>query len=65
MNKDGGPDRRFNDNYQIPHYQAWEFDLTFPNGRIDTAFADEKALDQFTAALDQLIALSSKRKVVS
>ena len=39
MNKDGGPDRRFNDNYQVPHYQAWEFDITFTDGRIDTAFA--------------------------
>ena len=65
MNKDGGPDRRFNDNYQVPHYQAWEFDLTFPNGRIDTAFADFEALSQFTTALDQLIALSSKRRVVA
>ena len=65
MNKDGGPDRRFNDNYQVPHYQAWEFDITFPDGRIDTAFADFEALSQFTTALDKLIALSSKRKVVA
>jgi hypothetical protein len=65
MNKDGGPDRRYNNNVQIPHYKVWELDFSFPSGRIDTAFADEKALDQFTDALDRLIALSSKRKVVA
>ncbi len=63
MNKDGGPDRRFNNNYEVPYYQAWEFDLTFPNGRIDSAFADFEALSQFTNALAQLITLSSNRKV--
>ena len=63
MNKNGGPDRRYNNNVQIPHYKVWELDFSMPSGRIDTAFADEKALDQFTNALDQLITLSSNRKV--
>ena len=65
MNKDGGPDRRYNNNVQIPHYKVWELDFSLPSGRIDTAFADEKALDQFTDAMDHLIALSSRRKVVA
>jgi len=44
MNKDGGPDRRYNDNQQIPHYKVWELDFTFSGGRIDTAFADKTFL---------------------
>jgi len=63
MNKDGGPDQRYSNNMQIPHYKVWELDFTFSSKRIDTAFADEKALNQFTKALDHLIALSSRRKV--
>jgi len=63
MNKDGGPDRRYSNNVQIPHYKVWELDFTFSSQRIDTAFADAKALNQFTKALDQLISLSSRRKV--
>ena len=65
MNNDGGPDRRYNDNVQIPHYKVWELDFTFSSHRLDTAFADEKALNQFTKALDQLISLSSRRKVAA
>ena len=65
MNKDGGPDRRYNDNVQIPHFKVWELDFSFSSKRIDTAFADEKALNQFTKALDHLIALSSRRRVVA
>ena len=65
MNKDGGPDRRYSNNVQIPHFKVWELDFTFSSRRIDTAFADDRALNQFTKALDQLISLSSKRKVTS
>jgi hypothetical protein len=63
MNKDGGPDRRYSNNAQIPHFKVWELDFTFSSRRIDTAFADEGALKQFTKALDRLVSLSSKRKV--
>jgi hypothetical protein len=54
MNKDGGPDRRYNNNFQIPHYKVWELDFTFPGGRIDTAFADKNLLDRFVRCLETL-----------
>lgn len=53
MNKDGGPDRRYNNNLQIPHYKVWELDFTFPGGRIDTAFMDHNLLRQFVNCLDR------------
>ena len=62
MNRDGGPDRRYSYNPQIFHYEVWELDFIFPDGRIDTAFADAQLLSQFTNRLDVLISLSKNRK---
>ena len=62
MNRDGGPDRRYNDNPQIPHYNVWELDFTFPGGRIDTAFADGNLANQLARCIDQLRQLALSRK---
>lgn len=62
MNKDGSPDRRYNNNAQIPQYQAWELDFSLGQGiTIDTAFLDQNSLDRFITALDRLIVLSMSR----
>lgn len=58
MNKDGGPDRRYNENAQIFHYRVWELDFMLPSGRLDTAFADFPTLTRFIRALDRLIELN-------
>jgi len=63
MNKDGGPDRRYNYNPQIAHYRVWELDFTFPGGRIDTAFVDQNVLRRFTTCIDHLVKLSKARRV--
>jgi|688.fasta_scaffold178512_2 hypothetical protein len=63
MNKDGSPDRRYNNNLQIPEYQTWELDFSFGAGTtLDTAFLDKQSLDNFVAALDRLIYLSTDRR---
>jgi len=52
VNKNGGPDRRFNDNFQIPIIEITELDLYFSDGsQIHTAFTDERAVENFGAAL--------------
>ena len=61
MNKDGGPDRRYNHNPQIAHYPVWELDFTFPGGRLDTAFADQRLVQEFAETVERLIALSRSR----
>lgn len=62
MNKDGGPDRRYNDNQQIPHYKVWELDFTFSGGRIDTAFADKNLLDRFVSCLETFREIEKSRR---
>ena len=62
MNKDGGPDRRYNDNQQIPHYKVWELDFTFSDGRIDTAFADKDLLDRFVSCLETFREIEKTRR---
>jgi len=51
MNRDGGPDRRYNDNYQIPVIRTWEIDFHIESvGEIHTAFSSRKAVDGFVDA---------------
>ncbi len=55
VNKDGGPDRRFNDNFQIPIIEVTELDFYFSDGvQIHTAFTDGRAVENFEAALVEL-----------
>lgn len=61
MNRDGGPDRRYNVNPQIPHYKVWEVDLQYPGGRVDTAFSDGDLADQLVDCLNSMKALSINR----
>jgi DNA polymerase-3 subunit epsilon len=61
MNRDGGPDRRYNVNPQIPHYKVWEVDLQYPGGRLDTAFADGDLAGQFVDCLKSMKSLSLSR----
>jgi len=52
VNKNGGPDRRFNDNYQIPIIAVTELDFHFSDGlEIHTAFTDGDAVENFGKAL--------------
>jgi hypothetical protein len=57
-----GPERRYNDNQQIPHYQVWELDFTFSDGRIDTAFADKNLLDRFVSCLETFREIERSRR---
>lgn len=53
VNKNGGPDRRFNDNYQIPIIDVKELDFHFPDGQqVHTAFTDSRAVDAFENAMN-------------
>lgn len=52
VNKNGGPDRRFNDNFQIPIIAVTELDFHFSDGtQIHTAFTDADAVQRFGAVL--------------
>lgn len=52
VNKNGGPDRRFNDNFQIPIIAVTELDLHFSDGtQVHTAFTDSNAVHDFGDAL--------------
>lgn len=58
VNKDGGPDRRFSNNFQIPVIACTELDLITRSGlQIHTAFTNRKAVDRFVSALRTLHAL--------
>jgi hypothetical protein len=55
VNKNGGPDRRFNNNFQIPIIEITELDFHFSDGsQIHTAFTDASAVKNFGAALCEL-----------
>lgn len=55
VNKSGGPDRRFNNNFEIPIIQITELDFHFSNGlEIHTAFTDKWAVNNFATALTEL-----------
>lgn len=62
MNKDGGPDRRYTENFQIFHYPVWEVDLLFEDMRLDLAFAHEASVMTLKSCLDDLVRLSSQRR---
>lgn len=52
VNKNGGPDRRFNDNHQIPIIAVTELDFHFSDGiQIHTAFTDGDAVHNFGSVL--------------
>ena len=51
MNRDGGPDRRYSDNYQIPVIRTWEVDFKIESvGEIHTAFSSREAVRGFVEA---------------
>ena len=55
VNKNGDPDRRFNDNFQIPIIEVTELDFYFSNGmQFHTAFTDGRAVENFEKALLEL-----------
>jgi hypothetical protein len=59
VNKDGGPDRRFNDNFQIPIIDVTELDFHFPDGQqVHTAFTDRRAVEAFEDAIREMSASS-------
>ncbi|MSX14825.1 MAG: hypothetical protein F2805_00750 [Actinobacteria bacterium] len=54
MNRDGGPDRRYNDNYQIPVIRTWEIDFHIDDvGEIHTAFSSREAVHAFVEAFNR------------
>ena len=55
VNKNGDPDRRFNDNFQIPIIEVTELDFYFSDGmQFHTAFTDGRAVASFEAVLIEL-----------
>lgn len=55
MNKDGGPDRRFNNNFQIPVIRTWEVDFAIDSiGELHLAFSSRSAVHDFAAAFSEL-----------
>ena len=55
VNKNGDPDRRFNDNFQIPIIEVTELDFYFSDGmQFHTAFTDGPAVENFKKALLEL-----------
>jgi len=55
VNKNGGPDRRFNDNFQIPIIDVTELDFHFPDGQqVHTAFTDSRAVEAFESAMNEM-----------
>jgi hypothetical protein len=62
MNKDGGPDRRYNNNYQIPVIRTWEVDFEIEDaGELHLAFSDRLAVTNFSNAFTKLQALSKSQ----
>lgn len=54
MNKDGGPDRRYNDNFQIPVILTWEVDFFIQGvGELHLAFSSRAAVATFKAAFER------------
>lgn len=55
VNKNGDPDRRFNNNFQIPIIEVTELDFYFPDGvQFHTAFTDGRAVENFEETLLEL-----------
>ncbi len=55
VNKNGDPDRRFNDNFQLPIIEVTELDFYFSDGKqFHTGFTDDRAVASFEAALIDL-----------
>ena len=55
MNKGGGPDRRFNNNFQIPVIRTWEVDFAIDSiGELHLAFSSRSAVHDFAAAFLKL-----------
>jgi len=62
MNKDGGPDRRYNNNFQIPVIRTWEVDFEIEDvGELHLAFSDRLAVESFTKAFANLQELSKSQ----
>lgn len=58
MNKDGGPDRRYNDNYQIPVIRSWEIDFHIRDvGELHLAFSSRDAVFSFKSAFEKFSSL--------
>ncbi len=56
LNKSGGPDRRYKDNYQIPVIPITEIDFIGPAGfEFQTAFTDSQAVDRFVSSYRELV----------
>lgn len=55
VNRDGTPDRRFNNNVQLPIIAVSELDFVFPNGaQVHTAFTQESSVVEFVQYLAAL-----------
>lgn len=60
VNRNGSPDRRFADNFQIPIVSVMELDLITTSGvQVHTAFTDVAAAEAFVSAFESLVALGS------
>jgi hypothetical protein len=56
VNKDGGPDMRYNDNPQTFLIKNWDLDIHFKSDSpIHTTFSNRVAVESFAMALNQLI----------
>ena len=58
VNRDGGPDLRYNYNPQTFLIKNWDLDIHFKSGEsIHTSFSNRDAVDSFALALNQIIQL--------
>ena len=61
VNKNGSPDKRFKDNYQIPIVQYYELNITSQNGINDSfQFSDAKVAEAFCLALSNYVSILKK-----
>lgn len=54
VNKDGSPDRRYNDNPQLAVVRMWEIDLVGRNFRVDMHFADPKFAQDLASGISAM-----------
>lgn len=60
VNRDGSPDRRFSNNFQIPIIEVTELDLVAKSGlQIHLAFTQRSAVDSFVEAFSRLQELNT------
>jgi len=56
VNRDGGPDMRYNYNPQTFLIKNWDLDIHFTSDQpIHTSFSDKVAVESFAKALNQMI----------